>query len=204
MKVVGICGGSGSGKSTLSALFLKHGVPVIDADRVYSELTAGRSACMEAIAFEFGCGVVNPDWSLNREALSREVFFSERAGERRARLNEITHAYVLERIDSDLQRYASEGKAAVVVDIPLMFECGFDKKCDLTISVTAKRELRILRITERDGISVEAAERRIDAMRSDEFLRENTDITFDNSGTLSDLESFVDSVLIKIGHKAQN
>jgi dephospho-CoA kinase len=80
-----------------------------------------------------------------------------------------------------------------------MFECGFDKKCDLTISVTAKRELRILRITERDCISVEAAERRIDAMRSDEFLRENTDLTFDNSGSLTDLCEFVDSVTRKYG-----
>ena len=204
MMVIGICGGSGSGKSTLSSLFLKHGVPVIDADAVYRELTSGRSDCMEAIAFEFGCAVVNSDWSLNREALSREVFFSERADERRAKLNEITHAYVLERIYSDLRRYSREGKSAVAVDIPLMFECGFDKRCDLTISVTAQREMRILRITERDGISREAAERRIDSMRSDDFLRANTDITFDNSGTLSDLESFVDSVLIKIGHKAQN
>ena len=49
MKVIGLCGGSGSGKGTVSSILKKHGIPSIDTDAVYREMTSGDSPCMQAL-----------------------------------------------------------------------------------------------------------------------------------------------------------
>ena len=196
MKVIGICGGSGSGKTTVSSLFNHRGLPVLDADAIYAELTLCSSECMNAITREFGDSVVNSDGSLNRIALGQIVFSSENAQEKRSKLNSIAHKYVLSEIDSRLNGYRCDNVFAVVVDIPLMFECNFQKQCDLTIAVIADKELRAARIMKRDGIDIDSAYRRIDSQKSDDFLIENTDIYIENMGDISALEKKVDEIIL--------
>ena len=75
MKVIGLCGGSGSGKSAASELLEKIGIPHIDADSIYRDLTSYESDCMRALKSEFGDAVMNEDGSLNRDYV-RELVFS--------------------------------------------------------------------------------------------------------------------------------
>ena len=85
-----------------------------------------------------------------------------------------------------------------MVDAPLLFESGFDKKCDFVISVIADEDLRIKRITERDGISVEKAKERIKNQATDEFLKKNSLFLIVNDGDLDALEKSVNEISEKI------
>jgi len=69
-----------------------------------------------------------------------------------------------------------------VVDAPTLFESGYDKECDIIISVLAPRDQRINRIMQRDKISRQDAEKRINSQHDDEFFKQNSDYTIVNNG----------------------
>ena len=178
MKVIGLCGGSGSGKGTLAAMLSEGGFLHIDADAVYHEITSGDSPCLRAMTEAFGRDIISPSGALDRRALA-SVVFADGAKEKLSLLNTISHRYVLDEIRQRI--VSAEGKyIGAIVDAPLLFESGFNTECDIIISVIAPRDVRISRISERDGISKEAAQRRINAQLDDEFLRLHSDIIITN------------------------
>ena len=191
MKIIGLCGGSGSGKSAASELLEKIGIPHIDADKIYRDLTSYESDCMRALVSEFGVAVMNSNGSLNRDYVRDLVFSGNDKNKKRAKLNEITHKYVLSEIDKQIEKYKSEGREAVIADIPLLFESGFNEKCDLTVAVVADDAVRIERIVRRDNITNEQAKARINAQISTEELISKVDFVLENSGDLVELEKAV-------------
>ena len=198
MKVIGLCGGSGSGKGSVCAIFLERGIPSIDTDAVYREMTAGDSACLRALSEEFGNTIISADGSLDRRALFTVVFSGDGAAERRCRLNEITHKYILDETRSRLYAMRKDNVKAAIVDAPLLFESGFDSECDALVCVIADRETRISRIMGRDGITYEEAVRRIDSQIADEILIKSCDYVVYNDDGISSLRSAVYQVADKI------
>ena len=93
MKIVGLCGGSGSGKGKVCEIFREKGIPCIDTDAVYRQLTGQPGALLDALIEEFGNEIISDDNSLNRGALARIVFSSENKEYKLSRLNEIAHIY---------------------------------------------------------------------------------------------------------------
>ena len=197
MKVIGLCGGSGSGKGTVAKIFSSHGVPIIDTDEIYHTLTSSQSKCLDELRGEFGDEIIK-DGALCRPILARIVFASENAAEKRARLNAITHKFVMEEVHRQLRDYSEKEERLCLVDIPLLFESGFDKECDLTVAVIADREIRLDRIVLRDGISREAAEQRINSQISDEKLIQRSDRYIVNSTDKAHLEREVSRILNEI------
>ena len=191
MKVIGLCGGSGSGKSAASELLEKIGIPHIDADGIYRDLTSYESDCMRVLKSEFGDAVMNEDGSLNRDFVRELVFSGNDRDTKRARLNEITHKYVLSEIDKQIEKYKSEGREAVIADVPLLFESGFNEKCDFTVAVVADEAVRIDRIVRRDKITKEQAKARINAQISTDELISRVDFVLENNGDLDELEKAV-------------
>ena len=198
MKVVGLCGGSGSGKGTVAKMFSSYGIPSIDTDAVYHEITSEKTPCTEALAEKFGSGILNTDGSLNRRTLAKIVFCGEGSAEKREELNRIAHKFVLDRTREILRGYESEGVLAAIVDAPLLFESGFDRECDVIIAVVADRDVRISRIVCRDGISESDARLRIDSQLADEYLSERSDFVISNSGSTEDLGSAVQKIANEI------
>lgn len=188
MKIIGLCGGSGSGKSAVSELLEKIGIPHIDADRIYHNITSYESDCMRELASVFGDGVKNGDGSLNRAYLREIVFFGIDSNQKRNTLNKITHKYVLAEIDNQIEKYKADGREAVIADIPLLFESGFYKKCDFTVAVIADDEIRAKRIVCRDNITEEQAKARINAQISTEELISKVDFVLENNRDLAELE----------------
>ena len=180
--VLGICGGSGSGKSTVASMLANYGACVLDADRVYHELVDAPSACVRALAEEFGEGIVAADGSLDRRALSRIVFFGDGAPQRLERLNAISHAYVKDAIHSRMADLAAEGVGCVVIDAPLLFESHLDADCDAVIAVIADDAVRVERMVRRDAITEEEAWRRIRAQLSNDELCRRCRFTVRNDG----------------------
>lgn len=198
MKVIGLCGGSGSGKGVVSGLFSKFNIPAIDTDLIYKEITSYNSECMRALVTAFGESVQNPDGSLNRSKMRELVFLCSDREKNRMRLNEITHAYVLSEAERRILKYASDGYKAVIADVPLMFESGFDKKCHILIAVVADEEARISRIMLRDGIGYEQAKARIASQIPSQKLVKMVDYVIENDGDLRSLEIKVNEIYRKI------
>ncbi len=203
MVVVGITGGSGSGKSCLSTMLSGLlSAPVIDADRVYHALTEAPSPCTAGLAQAFGEGILCADGALNRKALAGLVFGdSAEAQWRRQRLNEITHAFVRHAFDEQLGLYLGEGKTFVLLDVPLLFESGFDALCHYTVAVLATHEQRMLRIVGRDGLAADAAKRRIDAQPQDAYYLERCDHAIYNNGDTQALQEQAFLLAEKIKHQ---
>lgn len=196
MRIIGLCGGSGSGKGEVARLLAEEGFLHLDADAIYHRMINSDSACLRELADTFGTEIVTPDLKLDRPKLAA-IVFAPGAEEKRQLLNTITHKYVLDEIRSAIR--AAEGRCiAAVVDAPLLFESGFDTECDLVVSVTAPRATRIDRIIERDGISREQAERRIDSQLDDEFLRDHSDIIIENKSDLVRLSAEVKKITDRI------
>lgn len=196
LKVIGLCGGSGSGKGTVAAIFVEHGVPTIDADKIYHELTSNMSDCLLELSRHFGAAIIE-NGRLNRVALAKIVFEDGGVAELAA-LNEITHKYVVKRICELISEYRGLGERAVVIDAPLLFEAGLNDKCDIIISVIADIDTRISRIIDRDGITEEHALRRVSSQKSDEWLIERSDYVINNNGDISELRAVVADIVEEI------
>ena len=200
MKIIGLCGGSGSGKGTVCSVFLSHGIPSIDADRVYTELAVPGSDILSDLAAEFGSDVLNGDGSLNRAVLSSKAFGAEASPEAKDRLDRITHARILEETERRILALR-DSYDFVIFDAPLLFESGFDKRCDIIIAVIANTDIRVKRIMQRDGISKEAAYARISAQMPDDELVKRADHVIVNNGSIAELENAACEVLTKINNK---
>ena len=153
MKIIGLCGGSGSGKGSVCRLFAEYSILSIDTDSVYRKMTEGDSECMRALKAAFGEKISQEDGSLDRKALRALVFSADDAKKNREVLNAITHKFILDETRRIIERERIRGAAAVIVDAPLLFESGFDRECDVIVSVIADEDTRISRIVLRDGIS---------------------------------------------------
>ena len=185
MRIIGITGPSGAGKSYLSEFLRKRNIPVVDADETYHSLLVPPSACLDAIRTAFGDPVIAPDGSLDRPALSAVVFGNE---EKLALLNRTVLGFVIDKIKNILGEYEGEGYGVACVDAPTLIESGFYAECDTVISVISEKKIRVSRIIERDGISKEAAQARVDAQREDSFYIERSDLVVNNNGDISDLD----------------
>lgn len=178
MQIIGITGGSGSGKSCFCRfLHDVSGASVIDADQVYHDLVCQRSPCTDALAAAFGSEVLYSDGSLNRAALAPIVFAGdEKAKEKLAKLNAITHAFVRVAFEEKIDLCRQKNEKSVLLDVPLLFESGFDALCHHTVSVLAPFAMRLFRICRRDGLDAAAAERRLRAQPTDDFYRERSEL----------------------------
>lgn len=151
--VIGLTGGIATGKSNLSAALRQAGARVIDADEISRGLTAPGGAALPRIRQAFGPRVFDGE-SLNRRALGAMVFGSE---ENRSRLNAIVHPMVLERIRAEI----AAGDGPVIMDVPLLFECGMDAWCDEIWCAYVPQRVQLERLMQRDGLTRRQALARI-------------------------------------------
>ncbi len=147
MLIVGLTGSIGMGKSTASSILRRFGLPVYDADRAVHALLAAGGAAVAPIEAAFP-GVVKRG-AVDRQTLGKQVFGDADA---LARLEAITHPLVREAQRAFLRRAALTRAPMVVLDIPLLFETGGDRRCDASILVTAPLFLQALRVLARPGM----------------------------------------------------
>ena len=196
MITVGLTGPSGAGKGVVASLFAKRGIPSIDTDAVYHALLIPPSPCLDALAERFGSKILHSDGTLNRSALAAVVFAPGHEADL-ADLNRIAHAHILAQVRLTLTDYARQGVPVVLVDAPQLFESGFDGECDVILSVLASREIRLKRIAERDGLSAEAANARLNAQKDDAFFAAHSHEILYNDGSAARLEDAVERLLTK-------
>ena len=159
MILVGLTGGVATGKSTVAKMFKQCGAVVIDADQLARDVVEPGKPAWREIVTLFGKAVLNPDRSLNRQALGAIVF--HHPAKRRA-LETIIHPRVArEQVRLTKEAAQQNPQSVVIYDVPLLFEAGIDKRVDHTIVVTADRNTQIARLKKRNGLSRAEALRRI-------------------------------------------
>lgn len=188
MLVAGLTGSSGAGKGVVASLFLKYGVKSIDTDLVYREITYPASPCLNELVSAFSPSILLPDGNLDRRKLASIVFSDK---DKLDVLNGIAHRHILAETEKRLAALEKAGCRIALVDAPVLFESGFDKKCDVVVCVVAKRDARLRRIVERDGITRKAAEERLRNMQKNSFYTQKSDFVIKNDGSLDELEERV-------------
>lgn len=183
MKIVGICGSSGSGKSTVSKYFQEHGIPVLDCDKIYHTLVESPSDCLAEIGEKFGNDLIQNGY-LDRKKLGNIVFQNR---EKLEILNEISHRHVILELEKRIAEFSKSNLKSCIIDAPLLFESGLDKRCDAIIAVISDEKQQIKRICERDGIDEASAKIRIHNQKDANTLSELADFVIHNNGTYEEL-----------------
>lgn len=179
MIVIGLTGATGAGKGCFSHIASeKFGFVHIDTDKTARYIVEPGKPCLDEIKEFFGDTVINSDGTLNRRALG-DIVFSD--SEKLAVLNKLTHHYVTNEVKKILEKSEMCGETAVVIDAPLLFESGEQRLCDVTVGIIADKIVRRKRIMARDGISAEAAEKRIASGKDENFFRERCDYVLENN-----------------------
>jgi len=170
--IIGILGGIGSGKTTVAAEFAKLGCEVIDADKIAHELLEKKTVKEKIVAL-FGQSVLDPNGKIDHKKLADIVFTDV---SKLSLLNGIVHPLVLERAEQLIEKYNQDPKAAaIVLDIPLLVEVGWDKHCDKLVFVDCNRQLRIDR-AKKGGVFDENQLK----------IRENLQISLDKKVNITD------------------
>jgi dephospho-CoA kinase len=169
--VIGILGGVGSGKSTVAAEFAKLGCKVIDADEIAHELL-DEPTVKEKVVGLFGRTILDSTEKIDREKLAELVFADAR---KLSLINEIIHPLVLQRAEELIEQYNRQNQVkAIVLDMPLLVEVGWDKRCDKLIFIDCRQKLRLDRA------------KKMGFDKNQVKIRENFQISLDNKANVAD------------------
>lgn len=174
MFILGLTGSLAMGKSATAKMFAAEGVPVHDADSAVHRLYDAEA--VPAIEAAFPGTTVGG--KVDRIKLGQRVF-----GDRAAllKLEQIVHPMVRQASDRFLAEAARDGAKVAVLDIPLLFETGSDKRCDAVVVVSAPAELQRARAFERPDMNVEKFETILAKQMPDADKRARADFIVDTS-----------------------
>lgn len=188
MVVIGLTGSIGMGKSTTARFFAEAGVPVYDADLAVHQLYAGDAAPI--IEAEFP-GVRNQQ-GIDRDKLAKRVLGDPDA---LRRLEGIIHPLVRREEARFLDEAERTGAPVAVLDIPLLFETGADRRVDAVVVVTAPAEMQRARAFSRTGMTEEKFQALLAKQMPDEEKRRRADFLVDTSQGLDFAREQVHAIL---------
>ena len=161
MLQVGLTGGIATGKSTVSRLFVECGAHLIDADVLAREAVAPGKPALRKIAENFGCEMLRPDGTLDRDRLGKVVFGDPKQLEQ---LNALVHPYVAVAQEQRSREITEKDPHAVIIyDAALLIEAGAHTRMDKIIVVTADAQSQIARLMARNHLSADEGKWRIEA-----------------------------------------
>lgn len=179
MKWIGLTGGIGSGKSFVSSLLKKMGATIIDADCLAREVVKPGTPGYRAVAAAFGNNIVLPSGEIDRRKLGAIVFADASA---RKKLEQILHPRILARAAEAAQAAAARGELAVVFDVPLLFEVGWQDQMDEVWVVFVKPQVQLQRLCARDGMTEAEGKHRISLQGDLNEKATQADVCIDNNG----------------------
>lgn len=191
---VGITGGTGSGKSSVCNYLTKKGLQVIDSDAIARKLLDRGTVTYDLVVSHFGEKILKANGEINRQLLSSIVFGS--SDELNFLQNVVTKETV-EIVKKLLEKSRPEMKI-IFLDAPLLFETGLNQDVDIVWFVLASQEKRLKRLSKRDGIPAFEIKKRMSAQMPEEQKEMLADIVIENEGSLDDLYSKVDKLLLQL------
>src|ERR1700753_2575046 len=188
MIVLGLTGSIGMGKSTTAKLFTEAGVPVYDADATVHLLYEGEAAPAIEAAFP-GTTV---DGKVDRTRLSPLVVHDAAAMKR---LEQIVHPMLRAYHQKFLDDAEQSGAPVAVVDVPLLFETGGEKRVDAVVVVSTSPAAQRERILARDNMTAEKLDAILARQLPDAEKRKRADFIVDTSHGLDPVRARIRDIL---------
>lgn len=178
MYIVGLTGGIASGKSTVSTMLAELGAYIIDTDKIAHAVVMPKQPALLAIIDHFGSRVMLPDGSLNRELLGDIIFKNP---EERSCLEKIIHPYIEKQVNESIRQAEKLGHTVVVIDVPLLFEAGWQHRVDEIWVVYVDLKIQVSRLIARNQLTYEQAMERINSQLNIEEKAKRSHVVIDNA-----------------------
>jgi len=191
MRILGLTGSIGMGKSTTARLFMEAGVPVYDADAAVHRIYEGEAAPAIEAAFP-GTTV---EGRVDRAKLSAKVVHDPAAIKQ---LEQIVHPMLGASRKKFLEEAERSGVPVVVMDIPLLFETGGEKRVDAVVVVTTSPEAQRERILARGTMTNEALDAILARQLPDAEKRKRADFVVDTSHGLDPVRTAIRDILAEV------
>ena len=191
---IALTGGIATGKSYVANKIREAGVPIVDADVLSREVVAAGTPGLAAVRKRFGPDSVRRDGTMDRVRIAQIVFKDKRA---RLDLEAIIHPAVQRAIDEFFATLPKRTPFAVA-DIPLLFETGRENQFNAVVVVACPREMQLQRLMERNKLSKEDAERRLNAQLPIEKKIEKATHVIRTDGTFEQTDQQVADLVRKL------
>jgi len=188
MIILGLTGSIGMGKSSTAKLFAEAGVPVYDADAAVHRLYEGEAVPSIEAAFPG----TTADGKVDRNRLSAQVVHDPSAIKR---LEQIVHPMLGASRQKFLHDAEQSGAPVAVVDVPLLFETGGEKRVDAVVVVTTTPEIQRQRILARDNMTGEKLDAILARQLPDAEKRKRADFVVDTSHGLDPVRARIRDIL---------
>jgi dephospho-CoA kinase len=191
MRILGLTGSIGMGKSTTAKLFAEAGVPVYDADATVHKIYQG-----EAVpAIEAAFPGTTSEGKVDRAKLSAKVVHDRAAIQR---LEQVVHPMLRSYHQKFLDDAEQGGAPVVVMDVPLLFETGGEKRVDAVVVVTTAPEVQRERILARGTMTAETLDAILARQTPDAEKRRRADFVVDTSHGLDPVRARIRDILAEV------
>lgn len=184
MRSIGLTGGIASGKSTVSKILAERGAVLIDADLLGHQTYEPGTATFAQVVAEFGDEIVAEDGTIDRQVLGGLVFGHP---DGMGRLTGIVWPGIRALATAELARLKEAGTAVAVLEAAVMIEAGWQDMVDEVWVVTAPPEAARERLMERNGLSAEDADNRINSQISNDERIEHADLVISTDCSLEEV-----------------
>lgn len=190
-KIIGITGGIASGKSTVTNFLRREGYKVVDADALVHKLQNSGERLYRILVEHFGQEIILENGSLNRPLLAKRLFSNPSELE----WSKETQGEVIREELATLRDQLAQTEGVFFMDIPLLFEQGYDSWFDEIWLVYVDKKTQIERLMNRDHLNIEEAQARLESQWSLSKKKKLASHIIDNSGTQKELVNQIASLL---------
>ena len=192
MYIIGLTGGIASGKSAVSYTLKKMGAEVLDIDEATHKLLEPSGELYKIYLRHFGEKILMENGELDRKIIGKIIFDDL---EQRQWINSVAHPLLLNVARDFLVENLAAEKKLVVLEIPLLFEAGWESLVDEVWAVFVKRKIQIMRLMKRDNIDREQAIAKINSQMPPQEICRRADVVIKNSKLRSNIYGQVLSAL---------
>ena len=180
MYIIGLTGGISCGKSAVSYNLRRfHYATTLDIDQVTYWLLRPGGELFDIYVRHFGNGVVQNNGELNRRLIG-EIIFNQ--PDEREWINSVAHPILLNKARDFLVECSVAGASLVVLEVPLLFEAGWQHLFDEIWAVHIPKKIQIERLMARDKLTEQQALARIKAQMPVKEICKRADVTIENLG----------------------
>lgn len=179
MLKIGVTGSAGSGKSLVCEGFRRIGLETLDCDEIARQVVEPGQAAYDEVIKAFGVKIVAPDRTLDRSALRRMIIATKGS---REKLESILHPVIIKETVRLMDEAVHSRQKSCAVEVPLLFELGMENLFDVVVVVTASDSTLIDRISCRDGVDKESAQKLLAIQMPQSEKVEKADCVIENTG----------------------
>lgn len=194
MKIIGITGGVGAGKSEILNYIKQHYLcEIYLADQVAHAVEKKGTECYFQLVELLGNDVLAADGEIDKKEMANKIFLTQGMLEK---VNDLVHPAVKEYLLARIQEAREKQEVELFfIEAALLIECGYHSVVDEMWYIYAKEEVRLKRLMENRGYSLEKSKAIMNKQLSHDLFLKNSDFKIDNSGELSESYKQIDKKL---------